>query len=188
MKMFLRPSDVDREGARSGHLVAAGQRANCFPEHDCASMLAQVQAFTTSELVATPPLLASPKQPTLRAVLAAAPRGPALSVAPYRLTLLCAGQRRRGMFTGLNRKPFAPGDIATHPSSSKRLTVWAAFGRLPKAAVPCFVLTVETRTTLWADTTPPGVALSGLFATTHYCTALATFPMTYPIERIGSSV
>jgi hypothetical protein len=31
-----------------------------------------------------------------------------------------------------------------------------------------------------AEATPPGVELSGLFATVHYCTALATFP---PINR-----
>ena len=31
-----------------------------------------------------------------------------------------------------------------------------------------------------AEVTPPGVELPGLYATAHYCTALATFP---PINR-----
>jgi hypothetical protein len=30
---------------------------------------------------------------------------------------------------------------------------------------------------LQADATPPGVELPGLFATAHYCTALATLPL-----------
>ena len=77
----------------------------------------------------------------------------------------------------MNRVPFSPGDIANHPSSSKSLTVSGLFGRPPEAAVPCFAKAVVAGTTLWADTTPPGVALSGLFAASHRWAGLAAFPV-----------
>ena len=91
-------------------------------------MLAKVQAFTTPERW----LLRLCWNPRRRGALGKRSLHHRVTqpfrLGPYRLGLLCACRDEVGQSPVMSRMPFSPGDIAKHPSSSKRLTVLAASG------------------------------------------------------------